>query len=47
MDYCLFEKADLLVMVNRKKGFLDNLFDRSVSTKVAQEFHLPVMVLNE
>ena len=47
MDYCLNEKADMLLMVNRKQGFLDNLLDRSVSTKVAQKFHLPVMVVNE
>ena len=46
-DYCLFERADMLTMVHRKEGIFTNLFRRQNSIKMAQEFHLPVLIFNE
>jgi nucleotide-binding universal stress UspA family protein len=47
MDYCLFEKADMLVMMHQKEGLVQNFFKSHDSIRVAQEFHLPVMVCSE
>lgn len=47
MDYCLFEKADMLAMVHRKEGLFKRLFRTNHSVKTAQEFHLPVLVFQE
>lgn len=47
VDYTIFEKVDLIVMVHRKKGFLDSVFRRSVSLTTAEGIHLPVMILAE
>lgn len=46
-DYCLFERVDILTMVHRKEGIFTNLFRRQNSIKMAQEFHLPVLIFNE
>lgn len=47
LDYCLFEKADWLVMVHRKHGLIHRFFNRSVSMRVAEGIHLPVLVIPE
>jgi nucleotide-binding universal stress UspA family protein len=47
VDYSIFEKADMLVMVHRKRSLLDVFFNRSLSIKTAEGLHLPVMVLEE
>jgi nucleotide-binding universal stress UspA family protein len=47
VDYTIFEKADLIVMVHRKRGFLDSVFKRSLSLTTAEGLHLPVMILSE
>jgi len=47
VDYSIFEKADMLVMVHRKRKFLDSIFNRSVSLKTAEGIHLPIMILEE
>jgi len=47
MDYCLFNKIDILTMMHRKKGFLNKLFSSSDSISMAHKFHLPVLVFNE
>ncbi len=47
VDYSIFEKADMLVMVHRKRSFLDSFFSRSISLKTAEGIHLPVMILAE
>ena len=44
-DYCLFEKADLLVMIHRKDSLWDLLLNKSKTIKSAYNFHLPVLVL--
>ncbi|MFT4534503.1 MAG: nucleotide-binding universal stress UspA family protein [Saprospiraceae bacterium] len=46
-DYCLFEKADILVMMHRKEGVFKNIFGTHHAVKMAQEFHLPVLVFHE
>jgi nucleotide-binding universal stress UspA family protein len=46
-DYCLFEKSDLLIMMHRKEGIFNKVFRTHNSVKMAQEFHLPVMVFHE
>ncbi len=46
-DYCLFEKSDMLIMVHRKEGFFKNFFKSHNSVRMAQEFHLPVLVYHE
>ena len=47
VDYSIFEKADLLVMVHRKRSILDGFFNKSLTLKTAEGFHLPIMVLEE
>ncbi|MBK9151646.1 MAG: universal stress protein [Saprospiraceae bacterium] len=47
IDYCIFEEADLLVMVHRKKSLFAEFFSKSFSLKTAEGIHLPVMILNE
>jgi nucleotide-binding universal stress UspA family protein len=47
VDYTLFEKADLIVMVHRKKSFLNSVFKRSMSLSTAEGIHLPVVILAE
>lgn len=46
-DYCLFEKSDILVMMHRKEGIFKNIFGTHHAVKMAQEFHLPVLVYHE
>lgn len=46
-DYCLFEKADMLVMMHRNKGLFERIFQRNESIRLAQEFHLPVLIFRE
>ena len=46
-DYCLFEKADILAMMHRKEGVFKNMFRTMNSVRMAQEFHLPVIVFHE
>lgn len=47
VDYSIFEKADMLVMVHRKKSFLNSLLRKSLSLTTVEGIHLPVMVLEE
>ncbi|MGB4840887.1 MAG: universal stress protein [Saprospiraceae bacterium] len=47
VDYSIFEKADMLVMVHRKRSFLDSVFNRSMSLRTAEGIHLPIMILEE
>jgi len=47
VDYSIFEKADMLVMVHRKRSFLNSLFNSSLSLRTAEGIHLPVMILEE
>lgn len=44
-DFCLFEKADMIVMHHREKGVFGSLFGRQLSVEVAQDFKLPVLVV--
>lgn len=46
-DYCLFEKSDMLVMMHRSEGVFSNIFRQHHSVRMAQEFHLPVLVFHE
>lgn len=47
IDYSIFEKADMLVLVHRKRNFLNSFFNRSLSLRTAEGIHLPVMILEE
>ena len=47
MDYCLHHKAEILAMMHRKEGLFQTLFRANHSVKIAQEFHLPVLVFHE
>ncbi len=47
VDYAIFEKADMLVMVHRKRSFLDSIFNKSMSLQTAEGIHLPIMILEE
>jgi len=44
-DYCLFEKADLLVMTHRKDSHWNLFLNNSKTVKTAHDFHLPLLVL--
>lgn len=47
IDYSIFEKCDILTVVHRKKGFFNDLFEKSVSYKTVQSIHLPILWLVE
>lgn len=47
IDYCIFEKADLLTVVHRKKGTFSDLFEKSISFKTVEGIHLPIFWLVE
>lgn len=47
MDYCLFAKADLLVMMHREKSIIHRIFNGSMSIKLGHDFHLPVLIIPE
>ena len=47
IDYSIFEKADMLVLVHRKRNFLNSFANRSLSLQTAEGIHLPVMILEE
>jgi nucleotide-binding universal stress UspA family protein len=47
IDYCIFDKSDLLTVVHRKKGFFSDLFEKSVSFKTVEGIHLPILWLVE
>lgn len=47
IDYSIFEKADMLVLVHRKRNFLDSFFNRSLSLRTSEGIHLPIMILEE
>lgn len=46
-DYCLFEKADVLALMHREEGIFGGLFKSQNSVKIAQEFHLPVLIFHQ
>ncbi len=46
-DYCYFEEIDLVSMIHRKGGIFSNFLRPDKSIKIAQEFHLPVIVFQE
>ncbi len=46
-DYCLQEKADMLILMHKEEGLFDALFDKSFSVKMVHDFHLPVMIIPE
>ena len=47
IDYCMNNKADLLVLQHKKVSFFEGLFKRSVSVKSAHGFHMPVLICPE
>ena len=46
-DYCFFEKIDMISMIHRKEGLFSNFLKSDKSIKIAQKFHLPVIVFQE
>jgi len=46
-DYCHFEHIDMVSMIHRKEGLFSNFLRPNKSIKLAQEFHLPVIVFQE
>jgi nucleotide-binding universal stress UspA family protein len=47
IDYCLFEKVDMLVLIHQQQGILESFFNKSFSINMIEKFHLPVMVIPE
>jgi len=47
IDYCLFAKADLLVLVHHEKNLFERMFTGSSSFKAAEKIHLPVLIIPE
>lgn len=47
MDFTVQNKSDLLVLTHRTENTWKRLFERSTSIKIAQDFHLPVLVYPE
>ena len=44
-DYCIFEKADLLVMTHRKDSLWNLFLNNSKTVKTAHDFHLPLLII--
>ncbi|MFZ1705135.1 MAG: universal stress protein [Saprospiraceae bacterium] len=47
IDYCIFEKSDLLTVVHRKGGILSDFFEKSIGYKTVEGIHLPILWLVE
>jgi nucleotide-binding universal stress UspA family protein len=47
IDFSIFEKADILTVVHRKKGLFSELFETSISFKTMEGIHLPILWLIE
>lgn len=47
IDYCVFSKADMLVMVHHEINFFRRIFQGSTSFKTAENIHLPVLIIPE
>lgn len=46
-EYCHFENIDMVSMIHRNEGLFTNFLKTDKSIKLAQEFHLPVIVFQE
>jgi len=46
-DYCHFEKIDAVCMIQRQEGLFSNFLHPNKSIKIAQDFHIPVIVFQE
>jgi nucleotide-binding universal stress UspA family protein len=46
-NYCYFENIDIVTMIHRKEGLFSNFLKQDKSIKIAQKFHLPVIVFQE
>ena len=47
IDYCFFEKIDMISMIHRNEGIFSNFLRADKSIQLAQKFHLPVIVFQE
>lgn len=47
IDYCLFSKADILVLIHREKNFFSRMFSGSTSFRAAEKIHLPIIIIPE
>lgn len=47
IDFTIFEKADMLVLVHRKRSLFQKMLSRSVSIKAIDKIHLPILWLTE
>lgn len=47
IDYAVFSKADMVVMVHRNEGIWDSFYNGSSSIKLMEGFHLPIMIFND
>lgn len=47
IDFTIFEKADMLALVHRKKSLFQKMLTRSVSIKAIDKIHLPILWLTE
>ncbi len=45
VDYSIFSKADMLVLIHHDKNIFHRVFSGSVSFKTAQKIHLPVLII--
>jgi nucleotide-binding universal stress UspA family protein len=46
-DYAEANKSDMVVLINRKRSFWENLFHSSVTRKVAFHSHIPLYALHD
>ncbi|MFT4533485.1 MAG: nucleotide-binding universal stress UspA family protein [Saprospiraceae bacterium] len=46
-NYCMFESIDLITMVHRKKGVLEQIFSKSKSVEIGTSLFLPVLIFKE
>lgn len=47
IDFCIFEKTDMLVLVHRKRGIIKTIFNKSLSLETLDGIHLPILLLSE
>lgn len=47
IDYAKKNKIDLIVLINQKERFIDNILNRSVTLNMSKKSHLPILVYQE
>lgn len=45
IDYCIFSKADMLVMIHHERNYFQRVYSGSLSISAAENIHLPILII--